>query len=515
MRPGETQGQPSFMSYAWYSEILKSAGSRIQKYQQFDIMDSDVDIYRALDTIAEEISTKNSVNELPFDFQFHNEDGSDVTENFVTTLRASLRHWTTKQDLENRIFRIARCCIKYGDCFFQKTSDFAKWRYIDPHNVLGMEVDEKGEVVAYHIQKGAVDPKTQSVHLQTDIIPAAGIIHFTLSDDMGPAVPFGESVLQPIIKVFRQLAMLEDAAIIYRIVRAPERRIFYIDVGNMPAQRQKQYLETVKNDIRQRKTPNAADGSVDATYNPMSTQEDYFLPVTANGRGSRIETLPGGQNLGENFEMSYFQERIFRGLRIPTSYMSAAATGGATYNDGKVGVAYIEELRFANYVRRLQNKIEKIFDEHFKLYLKSVGIRIDSDTFSLRLPDPQNFAINRQAALNSDLISTFTTADSVKYLSKQYIMENFLGMSEDDIKRNEMLLKQELGITDTGDVSAVQQMYDPAVFENREPIKIEDEAPEEDAGGDEGGGSGLDSEGGLDMGGDEPPADDSGLDLPQ
>lgn len=156
---GVQDGQHAFMSYSWYSDIIKSSSSRIQKYMQYDAMDKDIDIARALDTIAEEISTKNNVNELPFDFQFHNEDGSEVTENFITTLRASLRHWTDKQDLENRIFKIARSCIKYGDCFFQKTSDYTKWKFINPHDVLGMEMDDDNKCVAYHIRKDVVDPK--------------------------------------------------------------------------------------------------------------------------------------------------------------------------------------------------------------------------------------------------------------------------------------------------------------------------------------------------------------------
>lgn len=334
--------------------------------------------------------------------------------------------------------------------------------------------------------------------LQTDVIPAEGIIHFTLSDDMGPEAPFGESVLAPVVATFRQLSMLQDAAIIYRIVRAPERRIFYIDVGAMPAQRVKQYMENVKNDMRQRKVPNTqGDPSVDSTYSSMSSQEDYFLPVTANGRGSHIDTLPGGQNLGENFEIMFFQEKIFRGLRIPTSYMSGAQNGGATYNDGKVGVAYIEELRFANYVRRFQNKIEHVFDSHYKTYLQASGIRIDTETFALRLPDPQNFALQRQAAQDSEMIGTFSTADGVKYLSKQYIMKRFLGMTEDDIKENAMLLKAEQAIEENATVSAEQQQYDPSVFDNREPIKVENQ--------DEDGSAGEDQDSGESSGGGDSP----------
>ena len=112
-------------------------------------MDHDIDIARALDTIAEEISTKNMHSELPFELQFYNEGGKELSDQLITTLRAAMRAWVVKQDLENRIFRIARMVIKYGDCFFQKTSDFKKWRFIAPRDILGIEIDEMGVIVAY------------------------------------------------------------------------------------------------------------------------------------------------------------------------------------------------------------------------------------------------------------------------------------------------------------------------------------------------------------------------------
>lgn len=601
-------------------------------------MDHDIDIARALDTIAEEISTKNMHSELPFELQFYNEGGKELSDQLITTLRAAMRAWVVKQDLENRIFRIARMVIKYGDCFFQKTSDFKKWRFIAPRDILGIEIDEMGVIVAYHVRKGVVDSRTASLNYQTDVIPAAGIIHFTLSDSMGPSAPFGESVLAPIVRTFRQLGMLEDSMLIYRIVRAPERRVFYVDVGNMPAQRVQQYLDKIKNDIRQKRTPNGADANnpvVDGSYNPQcltldtriplldgrtlslsqmimeheegkqnwvyscnpqngnvvpgivswagvtrknakvielildngqsvkctpdhkfpttnrgfveaahlttgdriiahstdmseqinnvikthfvlsigviesqdtgcitvdgdhvyhdyhtfalesgvftrnSMQEDFFFPVTANGRGSRVETLPGGTGLGENADLLYFQEKIFRGLRVPMSYMmSKDGAGGGVYNDGKVGVAFIEEMRFANYVKRFQNKIEHVFTQQFKDFLKSSQIKVDSDIFTLRLPDPQNFALYRQAALDAELINTFNSADNIKYLSKQFILQRYLGLTDEEIKQNEELLMNERSIIEGAEVPTSQQMYDPAVYENREAVKVEAPEPE-------------------------------------
>jgi hypothetical protein len=163
-------------------------------------------------------------------------------------------------------------------------------------------------------------------------------------------------------------------------------------------------LEQIRNEIRQRRVPNAKQfqNQVDGQYNPESIQEDYYFPVTAAGRGSSVETLPGG-GTWDTPELDHFMQKMFRALRVPTSYMRGSdangAPGGGQYNDGKVGIAYIEELRFANFIKRLQVNLEEVFDKEFKTYLAVAGINIDNDIFSLKLPDPQNFALYQQAAL--------------------------------------------------------------------------------------------------------------------
>lgn len=480
-------GDQSISNFSWYTQVMKGAGTRMTRYTQYHAMDADVDIARALDTIAEEMSSKNELSELPFNIHYQNDDNKEVKESIVMTVKAALRHWSDLQDLDNRIFRVARYVIKYGDCFFRKFSDHKKWMFVEPNEVIGIELDPHGEVIAYHLRK---NDNKKGAYSEVDVVPAKAMLHFTLSDDMGESAPFGESVLQCVTKAYKQLGLLEDSVVIYRVVRAPERRVFYIDTGNMPAHKVKQYLEGVKNEVRQKRIPNAQDGQekVDSVYNPMSMAEDYFFSTSANGRGSRVETLPGGEQLGEITDLNYFQEKVFRGLRVPTSYMKGQDAQGAQSNDGKVGIAYIEELRFANFVKRLQNKIEKVFDFEFKVYLKSSNISIDPNLFKLKLPDPQNFALYRQSALNTDLVGTFNAIQEVPYISKRLALKEFLGWDEDRIQTNEALLRQERNIPETAefeDITDLQMFYDPAFFENRDPVKYEapvEEAPEEDLG---------------------------------
>lgn len=501
---------------AYYNSLLKGPGSRLMGYQQWDTMDSNTDVSRALDIIAEEMACEDLSTNLPFIIEYQNEENQEVSETTVTTLRSALRHWSNIMELQFRMFAIAREMIKYGDCFFKKEHNSKKWQYVDPYNVIGIEVNEKNEKVAYHVKSGLnqVEGFNQKNKMRTEIIPADAMIHFTRSDDMGGPVPFGPSILQPVYRVYRQISMLEDSVIIYRLVRAPERRVFYIDVGNMPAQRVKQHLEQIRNDIRQKRFVNnqnkSGSADVDTQYNPNSIQEDYFFPVTTAGRGSRVETLPGGENLGENADLDYFQAALFRGLRIPTSYMKGADASGSQFNDGKVGIAYIEELRFANMVKRLQVRLEIVLDKEFKNYIQSSGINIDHDLFKIMIPDPQNFALYRQAALDADLISAFNSLGDVKFISPRFKLERYLGWSEDEVQRNEILLKEERGITEDNKFSDIRQLYDPAINENREPIKVE---PDIEAGpGMEGG---VESDlGGGDFGSPPPGGGDEDLGEP-
>jgi hypothetical protein len=287
-------------------------------------------------------------------------------------------------------------------------------------------------------------------------------------------------VLFPAIKAFRHLSLLEDSVIIYRIVRAPERRVFFVDVGNMPPQRVKAYLEAIKNELKQKRIPNESGGTdkIDSVYNPMSMVEDYFFAQTADGRGSRVETLSGGENLGEIADLTYFQNKFLQGLRIPSSYMRGAQDGGAQINEGKVGIAYIEELRFANYVARLQSKINDTFDFHFKAYLKSAGINIDKYLFKLKLVDPQNFMDYKRAEVDEKMIGNYSNVKDNLYLSERYKQKHYLGLSEDDIQENEALLKQERGIPEGGlgeGFTELRMMYDPAWVEKRPEIKVSDD----------------------------------------
>lgn len=470
----DLSGGSLYMQATWYKRLVSGSSTRLTRYAEYDSMDEDVDVTRALDVIAEEMTGNTTKTDMPLEIDLFDEDTTRTPETQVSTLRAALRYWCQIHDWENRLFKVARHTIKYGDCFFYKKNPHKKWIFMHPKHVLAAIVseDDVTDVQGYQLRTEVRKPKNLSgyastVNPQTDsktkIVGSDEFVCFSLNDDMSDSAPFGESILRSVYRTHKQKELLEDSIIIYRVTRAPERRVFYIDVGKMPPQRVKQYLEGIKNEIRQKKIPTNATSatgqtsSIESVYNPQSAQEDFFFAQRPDGRGSRVETLPGGQGLGELSDLEYFQDKVYRGLRIPSSYMKSGQEN-ALFNDGRVGQAYIEELRFALYIMRLQGYIERILDEEFKRYLRASGIYIDESSYRIRLPEPSNFGTYKQQEVDAALINSLTTADGVAYLSKRFILSRYLQLEDEEIIMNEKMLREEKGV-DEKDPDFVMKLY--------------------------------------------------------
>ena len=186
---------------------------------------------------------------------------------------------------------------------------------------------------------------------------------------------------------------------------------------------------------------------LDAAYSPIAINEDFFLATNSEGKGTKIETLPGGENLGQIDDLKYFNNKMIRGLGIPSSYLPTGPEDGTTaYVDGKVGTAYVQEFRFAKVCQRLQNLMAPTFDNEFKLFVKSRGIEIESDTFELQMWEPQSFGQYRQMALDSEQITVFSSliqTEAAKYISKRFALKRYLNWTDEDILENEKLWKEE------------------------------------------------------------------------
>ena len=215
----------------------------------------------------------------------------------------------------------------------------------------------------------------------------------------------------------------------------------------MPSHMAMQFVERVKNEMHQRRIPTTNGGGanmMDASYNPLSINEDYFFPQTSEGRGSSVEVLPGGQNLGEIDDLKYFNNKMARGLRVPSSYLPTGPDdSSAPMNDGRVGTALIQEFRFNKYCERLQKLVMQKLDDEFKMFMTWRGFNIDSSVFNIRLSEPQNFASYRQSELDTARIASFTAIEPLPYLSKRFLLQRYLGLTKEEIMENEELWREE------------------------------------------------------------------------
>ena len=484
---GRGQGPgPARSNYSSYlPDVYVGSPNRIERYGQYNVMDNDSEVNAALDILAEFCSQQNEQNNTSFKINFKQQ----ATNSEVTVLQKYLQQWCKLNDFGTKMFRILRNVFKFGDAFFIRDPETKKWFHVDPAKVTRIIVNEsEGKKPEQYIvrdvnlnfrEQVATTPYTTNGNVtgggdgyltggvrgmvgnaqsqagsrfgteQREVaIDAEHIVHLSLSEGLDNNFPFGNSLLESIFKVYKQKELLEDAIIIYRTQRAPERRVFYIDVGNMPSHLAMQFVERVKTEIHQRRIPSAAGGLtnvIDSAYNPLSTNEDYFFPQTAEGRGSKVETLPGGTNLGEIDDLKYFTNKLIRGLRIPSSYLPSAAQdeGQSQFNDGRVGTAYIQELRFNKYCERLQNLVTEEFDQEFKRYLMEKGANVDFAMFDLELQTPQNFASYRQSELDNQRIGTFTQIQAIPFISNRYAMKRFLGMSAEELAENERYWREE------------------------------------------------------------------------
>ena len=475
----------AFRNYASrLPEVYSGHPNRIERYNQYENMDADSEVNACLDIIAEFSTQLNDDNNTPFEIQYSDEP----TDHEIEIIRKQMQQWTKLNKLDQRIFKLFRNTIKYGDQILVRDPETFEMYWVDMSKVSRVIVNEsEGKrpeqyiirdinpnfqnltVAAKTTTDFMVNPPTGGGYQQgggytmpntamtgtsrfsravnETCIDAKHVVHMSLNEGLDTFWPFGKSILENIFKVFKQKELLEDALLIYRVQRAPERRVFKIDVGNMPSHLAMQFVERVKNEMHQRRIPTFGGGGgniMDSSYNPLSINEDFFFPTGADGRGSSVDVLPGGQNLGEIDDLKYFNNKMARGLRVPSSYLPTAPDDSErTMQDGKVGTALIQEYRFNQYCERLQALIMQKLDDEFKMFLRWRGFNIDAGLFQLKFNPPQNFASYRQAEMDTARISSFTSLEQLPYMSKRFMLERFLGLSKDEIEQNEKMWREE------------------------------------------------------------------------
>jgi len=271
------------------------------------------------------------------------------------------------------------------------------------------------------------------------------------------------SYLHKAIKSLNQLRMIEDSLVIYRLSRAPERRIFYIDVGNLPKVKAEQYLRDVMMRYRNKLVYDANTGEIRDDKKFMAMLEDFWLPRREGGRGTEISTLPGGQNLGEITDINYFQEKLYRSLNVPTSRIG----GDGGFNLGRSSEILRDEVKFSKFVSRLRKRFSYMFSDMLRtqLILKNIITPADWDIMNEHIQYDflydNHFAELKDAELLNERLGMVQVAEPYvgKYFSQDYVRRKILRQTDTEIIEQDALIKKEI---EDGVIPDPSQAIDPA-----------------------------------------------------
>lgn len=391
--------------------------ARTERYVDFDQMEYTPEIASALDIYADEMTTHSSLTPM-MKVVCDNQEIKAILESLYTSVL----------NLEHNLFSWCRTMCKYGDFFL----------YLDVDDSLG--VTSVIGLPSNEIERLEGEDKTNPNYVQYQW-NSAGITlenwqvgHFrVLGQDKFN--PYGTSVLDPARRIWRQLTLLEDAMMAYRIVRSPERRAFYIDVGNIAPQDVEQYMQKVMTTMKRNQVVDSTTGRVDLRYNPLSVEEDYFIPVRGNS-ATKIESVQGGKYTGDIDDVKYLRDKLFSALKIPAAYISSDADKAS---EDKTTLAQ-KDIRFARTIQRLQRSIITEIEKIGIIHLYTLGYR-DEDlvSFTCELNNPSKIAEMQEL---EHWKTKFDIAGGVTegFFSKQWLARKLFGLSDEEFILNRQQL---------------------------------------------------------------------------
>lgn len=395
-----------------YSRTLFYDSDRITAYNDFRSMDLSPEIAAALDIISDEVCTRSERGHVITIYSDNLRIKKILQELFYNTLNAefNLSFWT-------------RELCKYGDCFLKLEIDQDQGIY----DCMILPVGEISKEVGY-------DGNPKSTRYKWDInnmfFEEWQIAHFCLLFDAA-RLPYGRSLLDPARKLWKQLQLAEDAMLVYRLSRAPERRIFYIEVGNTDPNDVYQLIEQVKKNVKKSPVVDPNSGQVNLKYNPITYEEDYFLPIRGD-KSSKIETLPGAANLDAIADIEYLQNKLFAAIKVPKTYLNYAESmpGGSTLSQ--------VDLRFARTINRIQEQIILELRRIANVHLYFLGFEDDLDNFTLTLTNPSTqlelLKLETWKA-RMEVFKELFSSDATSPVSYSWAMEYILGFSKSEIKQ--------------------------------------------------------------------------------
>jgi len=480
--PSDEDKSDFYVSSGFYGQyvdiegVYKSEQDLVRRYREMCL-------HPECDSAIEDVVNEAIVSDLddsPVEIELSNLNASDRLKD---SIREEFKYIKSLMNFDKKCHEIFRTWYIDGRVFYHKVIDLDNpsegiqdIRYIDPLKIrLVRETDKTGSnrLSPFDVAKNGNNPKDSAAPKINEYYvydPSAGkkggsgiyptqnakgavkiakdAITYCTSGLVDRNKQTVLSYLHKAIKALNQLRMVEDSLVIYRLSRAPERRIFYIDVGNLPKIKAEQYLRDVMNRYRNKLVYNADTGEIRDDRKYMAMLEDFWLPRREGGRGTEITTLPGGQNLGELTDIEYFQAKLYKALNVPSSRLDSQ--GG--FNLGRSSEILRDELKFTKFVGRLRKRFSQVFNDMLKTQLIFKNIITPDDWNELEdhiqydfLYDNHFSDLKKNELLNEQLGVVASMEPYMgKYFSNHYVRTKVLKQTEDDIKEIDKEIKKEI-----------------------------------------------------------------------
>ena len=463
IQPSSDDGATSYIAGGYYGQYLDLDGNFKTEYdmvKKYRTMAMHPEVDSAIEDIIHEAIVADQ-NDSPVQINLDNLEVSDAVKNII---RDEFDYIKNLFGFDSKAHEMFRRWYIDGRLYYHKVIDLdnpadgiKELRYVDPHKIKKVRQITKpktaDEFMKYDFGKGEeyflYNPKgLNNTSANSGIRIAKDAITYCTSGIMDTNRNIVLSYLHKGIKVLNQLRMIEDSLVIYRISRAPERRIFYIDVGNLPKQKAETYLREVMGRYRNKLVYDAQTGEVRDDRKYMSMLEDFWLPRREGGRGTEITTLPGGQNLGELTDVQYFQTKLYKALNVPAGRLES----GTSFDLGRSAEITRDELKFTKFVGKLRKKFSDIFHDTLKtqLILKSVIVPEDWDDMKEHIQYDylydNHFTELKNLEMMTEKLNVIAAMDPYvgKYFSTQYIRSEILGQTETQMEEMDAQMSDDI-----------------------------------------------------------------------
>ena len=455
--------------YGTYVDTDNQARNEFEMIRRYRDMALHPEVDSAVDEVVNEFIVSDA-HDTPVEV---NLDNLDIGMGVKKKVRDEFEYIKKLLNFDNRAHEIVRSWYIDGRLYYHKVIDLenpkkgiTELRYIDPMKIkkVRQKIDQKpkdslareaikgtalefeyGTFIDYYLYnpkgfyKGGVLGPVGDMSLSQGVKMAVDSITYAPSglQDLNKRMTLG--FLHKSIKALNQLRMIEDSLVIYRLSRAPERRIFYIDVGNLPKVKAEQYLRDVMSRYRNKLVYDANTGEMRDDKKHMSMLEDFWLPRREGGRGTEITTLPGGQNLGELKDVEYFKKKLYNSLNLPPSRLTDDNKG---FNLGKTTEVLRDELKFTKFIGRLRKRFAEMFHDMLKTQLILKGVISPEDWSDMKEHIQFDFLFDnhfnelKEIEMMNQRMMTVTQMDPFvgKYFSTQYVRQHILGQTNKDMR---------------------------------------------------------------------------------